>query len=237
MAYYDNLYEYSNRPMCSEGNPNGCGSDMLFCDMSHGKARCVSKMKRGSQCNFYKKGENPCFAGECRNGVCIQTVGAIMKKESKNSPWFSNDEDPSGLFKSVEATSPRWSCLKSAIMRIHVRITMKTLLQIPFQAVINGLLKAIVPPIQSTCIDSARRPQRCAPRRSTAWWMVRANEKFILIKSFADCKDRHILCSKWKDNGECEDNKDFMDENCRQVNKNATFKLAMQSSIKFVYFR
>ncbi|PAV79899.1 hypothetical protein WR25_06614 [Diploscapter pachys] len=71
--YANNLVTYANRPMCSADNTDGCNSDFLFCDLSHGKARCVSKLKPRARCNYYSRGENPCFAGECLNGVCIQT--------------------------------------------------------------------------------------------------------------------------------------------------------------------
>ena len=44
-------------------------SRFLFCDTSTGVARCVSRIRPGSQCGNFRV--NPCFSGVCRNGVCV----------------------------------------------------------------------------------------------------------------------------------------------------------------------
>ncbi|KAK6729930.1 hypothetical protein RB195_006777 [Necator americanus] len=70
--YTDNLYEYAPRPTCSQGNPN-CGSRFLFCDFSHGAARCVATIRMGAACTGYSNGENPCYNGMCVGGRCAAT--------------------------------------------------------------------------------------------------------------------------------------------------------------------
>ncbi|PAV83803.1 hypothetical protein WR25_17640 isoform C [Diploscapter pachys] len=86
--YLDNLWEYAPRPTCSAGNVNGCASQFLFCDLSHGAARCVSKIKPGARCNFYQRGESPCYRGVCRNNVCVITGPAppTPRTPSRNPP-------------------------------------------------------------------------------------------------------------------------------------------------------
>ncbi|PAV85949.1 hypothetical protein WR25_23546 isoform D [Diploscapter pachys] len=86
--YLDNLWEYAPRPTCSAGNINGCASQFLFCDLSHGAARCVSKIKPGAPCNFYRSGESPCYHGVCRNNVCVITGPAppTPRTPSRNPP-------------------------------------------------------------------------------------------------------------------------------------------------------
>ncbi|CAJ0581469.1 unnamed protein product, partial [Mesorhabditis spiculigera] len=67
-SYTDNLYEYAPRPGCSA--QQDCGSELLFCDRSNGAPRCASKVKIGASCGGYRMGENPCYRGECLNGIC-----------------------------------------------------------------------------------------------------------------------------------------------------------------------
>ncbi|VDK47686.1 unnamed protein product [Cylicostephanus goldi] len=68
--YTDNLYQYAPRPTCSAGQPE-CGSRFLFCDFTHGAPKCVSRLKPGSQCTGYARGENPCYMGQCQGGRCV----------------------------------------------------------------------------------------------------------------------------------------------------------------------
>ncbi|WKY02780.1 hypothetical protein Q1695_016225 [Nippostrongylus brasiliensis] len=68
--YTDNLYQYSPRPTCSSSNVNGCGSKYLFCDVSHGPARCASKINLGGNCSGYTNNEDACYLGQCTNSIC-----------------------------------------------------------------------------------------------------------------------------------------------------------------------
>ncbi|KHJ87780.1 common central domain of tyrosinase [Oesophagostomum dentatum] len=57
-AYTDNLYTFAPRPSCSAGNPNGCGSRFLFCDLSHGNPRCAAKIAVNGNCGGYSRSMN-----------------------------------------------------------------------------------------------------------------------------------------------------------------------------------
>ncbi|CAJ0574009.1 unnamed protein product, partial [Mesorhabditis spiculigera] len=67
--YTDELYSYAPRPTCSPANPS-CGSRFLFCDFSHGAARCVSKVRVGGSCQGFVRGEDSCYNGVCQGSVC-----------------------------------------------------------------------------------------------------------------------------------------------------------------------
>ncbi|CAI4227628.1 unnamed protein product [Auanema sp. JU1783] len=71
--FTDNLYSYAPRPTCSAANAN-CGSPALFCDLSHGNARCAAKIRKGAPCPGFTRGENPCYNGICQGGVCVATA-------------------------------------------------------------------------------------------------------------------------------------------------------------------
>ncbi|CAJ0580142.1 unnamed protein product, partial [Mesorhabditis spiculigera] len=68
--YTDELYEYAPRPTCTAQNPS-CGSRFLFCDMSHGQARCASKVRVGGSCQGFNANEDSCYNGRCQAGVCV----------------------------------------------------------------------------------------------------------------------------------------------------------------------
>uniref|UniRef100_A0A914DJI4 Tyrosinase copper-binding domain-containing protein n=1 Tax=Acrobeloides nanus TaxID=290746 RepID=A0A914DJI4_9BILA len=72
---YSEFYEYEPRPSCNQFTYN-CGSKYLFCDQSHDSLRCISKVKLGGNCAGYKAvGEDVCYNGMCKNGVCVEVVG------------------------------------------------------------------------------------------------------------------------------------------------------------------
>uniref|UniRef100_A0A158P622 ShTK domain protein n=1 Tax=Angiostrongylus cantonensis TaxID=6313 RepID=A0A158P622_ANGCA len=81
--YTDNLYEYAPRPTCTEAYPD-CGSKYLFCDQSHGQARCAAKIRLEAACDGYVRGENPCFNGACVAGRCTATVIFSFKETCFN---------------------------------------------------------------------------------------------------------------------------------------------------------
>ncbi|KAF7635298.1 Tyrosinase_Cu-bd domain-containing protein [Meloidogyne graminicola] len=57
--YTDNMFEYSPRPTCTVNNPD-CGSEWLFCDLSHGTPKCAAKACLGGNCSGFTQGEQVC---------------------------------------------------------------------------------------------------------------------------------------------------------------------------------
>ncbi|CAJ0597115.1 unnamed protein product [Cylicocyclus nassatus] len=70
-SYTDNLYTFQARPTCSAGNPAGCGSRFLFCDLSHGAPRCAAKIAVNGNCGGYTRNEDRCYLSTCQNNRCI----------------------------------------------------------------------------------------------------------------------------------------------------------------------
>ncbi|VDL63268.1 unnamed protein product [Nippostrongylus brasiliensis] len=89
--YTDNLYQYSPRPTCSSSNVNGCGSKYLFCDVSHGPARCASKINLGGNCSGYTNNEDACYLGQCMNSICT-AIPTCFNEQQCCSPWSSRGE-------------------------------------------------------------------------------------------------------------------------------------------------
>ncbi|PAV78332.1 hypothetical protein WR25_24764 [Diploscapter pachys] len=87
--YTRNLYEYEASPTCSEAQPDGCNSEFLFCDLSHGPPRCSSKIRKGRPCSGYKRGENPCYLGSCQGGYCQAVVSETCYNENACCPHWS----------------------------------------------------------------------------------------------------------------------------------------------------
>ncbi|UMM11436.1 hypothetical protein L5515_000726 [Caenorhabditis briggsae] len=84
--FTDNLYSYAPRPTCQAGGD--CGSKFLFCDTSTGVARCVSRIRPGSQCGQFRV--NPCFSGVCQNGVCVLSATAPRPTPAPVTPPPAN---------------------------------------------------------------------------------------------------------------------------------------------------
>ncbi|OZC12469.1 hypothetical protein X798_00100 [Onchocerca flexuosa] len=61
--YNEKLYQYAPRPACARGQDEECESEFLFCDLSHGDARCSTKIRLGGKCDGYTHQENPCYNG------------------------------------------------------------------------------------------------------------------------------------------------------------------------------
>ncbi|CAG9534890.1 unnamed protein product, partial [Cercopithifilaria johnstoni] len=72
--YNERLYRYAQRPVCHGGQDEQCGSEFLFCDLSHGYARCSTKIRLGGNCDSYTHRENPCHNGFCLSGRCIKSA-------------------------------------------------------------------------------------------------------------------------------------------------------------------
>jgi tyrosinase len=69
--YTDNMYQYEPRPTCGPGGQPSCGSDFLFCDLTHGAPRCVSKSRDGGKCDSGFDQSDICYKGVCQNGRCV----------------------------------------------------------------------------------------------------------------------------------------------------------------------
>ncbi|KAM3722694.1 putative tyrosinase-like protein [Dirofilaria immitis] len=108
-AYTDYMYTYAPRPTCSHNKPS-CNSQFLFCDLLHGSAHCVSKIKLGKRCEQFA-GEDACYMGICENGFCklknVNSAAEIATMKMTISPttmitclnddpccslWAKNDE-------------------------------------------------------------------------------------------------------------------------------------------------
>ncbi|VDM08296.1 unnamed protein product [Wuchereria bancrofti] len=72
--YSERLYKYAPRPVCPGRQDKQCGSEFLFCDLSHGYARCSTKIRVGGNCDSYTHQENPCYNGFCLSGRCIKNA-------------------------------------------------------------------------------------------------------------------------------------------------------------------
>ncbi|WKX97947.1 hypothetical protein Q1695_013558 [Nippostrongylus brasiliensis] len=68
--YTDNLYSFSERLTCSLENQD-CRSKYIFCDLSHDKPRCATKISTAGNCTGFVKGEDCCYRGRCVGGVCV----------------------------------------------------------------------------------------------------------------------------------------------------------------------
>ncbi|EFO26758.1 hypothetical protein LOAG_01721 [Loa loa] len=73
-GYNERLYRYAPRPACPRGQDQECGSEFLFCDLSHGYARCSTKIRLGGNCNSYTHQENSCYSGFCLSGRCTKNA-------------------------------------------------------------------------------------------------------------------------------------------------------------------
>ncbi|KHN76792.1 Putative tyrosinase-like protein tyr-3 [Toxocara canis] len=104
--YTTYLYKYAPRPSCSRGRDEQCGSEFLFCDLSHGPPQCAAKIRRGGKCWGFVNGERPCLHGECRENICViigQEAFDIRNKRDTNN--VINDEP--------DSTTDEESCFNS----------------------------------------------------------------------------------------------------------------------------
>uniref|UniRef100_A0A914V334 ShKT domain-containing protein n=1 Tax=Plectus sambesii TaxID=2011161 RepID=A0A914V334_9BILA len=81
-TYTDELYTFEPRPSCANDEQD-CRSDYLFCDRSHGRPKCVSKVKLGGRCDGFER-ENICYDGICRNGRCVESRSSVTATPAKS---------------------------------------------------------------------------------------------------------------------------------------------------------
>ncbi|VDK68509.1 unnamed protein product [Litomosoides sigmodontis] len=79
--YNERLYRYAPRPACHGSQERQCGSEFLFCDLSHGYARCSTKIRSGGNCDNYTHHENPCYNGFCLSGRCAGSTSVLQKQD------------------------------------------------------------------------------------------------------------------------------------------------------------
>ncbi|VDK52339.1 unnamed protein product [Cylicostephanus goldi] len=70
--YTDNMYEYTERPNCSQTNMD-CGSKYLFCHNVVTFYQCMAKLREGANCEGFE--QTPiCYEGTCQRGRCLRSV-------------------------------------------------------------------------------------------------------------------------------------------------------------------
>ncbi|KAK6038477.1 shTK domain protein, partial [Cooperia oncophora] len=87
-----NLYTYQARPTCSGGNPQGCGSRFLFCDFSHGAARCAAKIAVGGNCGGYFNTTTYNPAPHHDDHASWTKARDLLNEQQCCGPWANNGE-------------------------------------------------------------------------------------------------------------------------------------------------
>ncbi|CAJ0944888.1 unnamed protein product, partial [Mesorhabditis belari] len=77
--YTQELFQYAVSPICSAKNRKQCGSPYLFCSLSPAAfwspgPKCMAKIIPGGPCAIFTRGEDVCYQGTCKNGVCVKNA-------------------------------------------------------------------------------------------------------------------------------------------------------------------
>ncbi|PAV85952.1 hypothetical protein WR25_23547 [Diploscapter pachys] len=191
--YTDNIYEYAPRPTCSVIRPETCGSDIsrrfLFCDLSHVYPRCSSKLKPGAKCDYYSRGEEPCYGGKCEYGVCVlnseeeTTMKATTPMTATAAPATIKPlEDCYNEHNCCAAWAAKGECQKN-----------------------EGYMGQMCPASCGLCSPSyqlidAKKKATPAPKR---------------CENTDECSNENVCCPLWALRGDCTKAFDYMSCNCR----------------------
>ncbi|VDM51685.1 unnamed protein product [Angiostrongylus costaricensis] len=222
--YTDNLYEYAPRPTCSEAYPD-CGSKYLFCDQSHGQARCAAKIRLGAACDGYVRGENPCFNGACVAGRCTVSSG-LPVSPTYSSPVLSFQETCFNENECCTLWAERGECTVNApYMSFWCKASCRQCTpQYPLiddcsdrhhncgqwarsgECTINSLWMS----------ENCRRScGRCHQTRYQACQPTTTQKPNEVCNTTKECYNENICCPHWSLQGECTKLQTWMACNCR----------------------
>uniref|UniRef100_A0A914V7H0 ShKT domain-containing protein n=1 Tax=Plectus sambesii TaxID=2011161 RepID=A0A914V7H0_9BILA len=184
--YTDNMYQYEQIPTCSAGAPN-CGSDFLFCDLTHGNPRCVSKAREGGKCDGGFEQSDICYKGTCQNGRCV----------GKNEVTTPSTKVPD------QTTTPTTTTSTTTIATTRLSTT---------PAFVNCFNENQCCATWATSGECTRNPVYM-----NSWCMASCGRCKPSFDISVECSDHHKQCKFWADEGECKNNELWMTENCRQT--------------------
>ncbi|VDK59915.1 unnamed protein product [Anisakis simplex] len=235
--YTDDLYEYFPRSYCTKNWPH-CGSRYLFCDLSHDRPQCTSKVKLGGSCTGFTNNEDVCYDGFCASGRCEKPITAGRNAVNvRCGQWALRGECEANEMWMTE--NCRESCQKCNMTREEQC----------FKALQNHEPSCNIAPgcyNDYACCPEWGRAGAC--KRHTSWMschcrvtcgfctpdtyeygdILRISLPQIFlpsevaskyeneeINSLTGCDDYHPRCPEWKNIGECTKNS-WMLENCRK---------------------